>query len=190
MKKGTKIIIISIVSVVVILLLGTLGYFIYVKSAYISKDVVKEIVLNDTKLKESDVIFKDIDLDLDDGLHKYDVEFYYNRVEYSYEIDAKTGKIITGNFINSSDNNSENSNTTLNNNTNDNKNYITKEEARDVAINDAKLSLDNVTLIKVDFDYDNGIAVYEVEFINNNLEYDYEINAITKEIVSKKQERR
>ncbi len=196
MKKSTKIIIISIICVVVLLLLGALGYFIYIKSTYISKDVVKEIILNDTKLNEKDVTFKDIDLDLDDGLHVYDVEFYYNRVEYSYEIDAKTGKIITSDFINNSlNNNSENSNTTSNDNStntekNDSKNYITKEEARDIAINDAGFSLDSVTLIKAEFDYDNGIAIYEVEFVNGNLEYDYEINAITKEIVSKKQERR
>ncbi len=189
MKKSTKIIIISIVCVVAILLLGTLGYFIYIKSAYISKDVVKEIVLNDTKLNEKDVTFKDIDLDIDDGLHVYDVEFYYNRVEYSYEIDAKTGKIITSDFINNNLNSvPENSKIDSDNDTNTS--YITKEEARNIAISDAGFSLDNVSLIKVEFDYDNGLAIYEVEFINNNLEYDYEINAITKEIVSKKQERR
>ena len=192
MKKSTKIIIISIVCVVVLLLLGVLGYFIYLKSTYISKDVVKEIILNDTKLNEKDITFKDIDLDIDDGLHVYDVEFYYNKVEYSYEIDAKTGKIITSDFINTSLNNTpENGNNTPNANANEkNKNYITKEEARDVAISDAGFTLDTVTVIKAEFDYDNGLAVYEVEFINNNIEYEYEINAISKEIVSKKQERR
>ena len=191
MKKNTKIVIIVITSLVLLILFGLLGYLLYMKNTYLSKDVVKEIVLNDTKLNAKDVTFKDIELDNDDGLHKYEVDFYYNRQEYSYEIDAKTGKIIYSNYIldnvNSTDNLPKDDVTSNNNN---NQNYITKEEATNIALNDVNLALDNVTLQKAEFDYDNGIAIYEIEFINGNLEYDYEINAITKEIISKKQERR
>ena len=99
MKKSTKIVIIVITSLVLLILFGLLGYLLYMKNTYLSKDVVKEIVLNDTKLNAKDVTFKDIELDNDDGLHKYEVDFYYNRQEYSYEIDAKTGKIIYSNYI-------------------------------------------------------------------------------------------
>lgn len=98
MKKGTKIIIISFLCVVVLVLLGFLGYFIYIKKTYISKDVVKEMILNDTKLNKNDITFKKINLEKNDELDVYDVEFYYNKVEYKYEINAKTGEIIKSDF--------------------------------------------------------------------------------------------
>lgn len=34
-------------------------------------------------------------LDYDDGLQVYDVDFYVNDVEYSYEIDAQNGNIVS-----------------------------------------------------------------------------------------------
>lgn len=34
-------------------------------------------------------------MDYDDGIQKYDVEFYYNNMEYNYEIDANTGNIVS-----------------------------------------------------------------------------------------------
>ena len=35
------------------------------------------------------------ELEFDDGISKYEVEFYYNNREYSYEINAKTGAILS-----------------------------------------------------------------------------------------------
>ena len=34
-------------------------------------------------------------MDFDNGIQKYDVEFYYGNKEYDYEIDASTGKILS-----------------------------------------------------------------------------------------------
>ena len=34
-------------------------------------------------------------MDVDNGAQKYDIEFYYNNIEYSYEIDANTGDILS-----------------------------------------------------------------------------------------------
>ena len=33
--------------------------------------------------------------EIDDGVPQYDVEFYYNGIEYSYEIHAETGEILS-----------------------------------------------------------------------------------------------
>ena len=40
------------------------------------------------------VIFSRTELDYDNGIQKYEVEFYYNNREYSYEINANTGDIL------------------------------------------------------------------------------------------------
>ena len=64
-------------------------------TAGISGDKAKEIALKHAGLTSSQVSFKRTELDYDDGIQKYEVEFYYNNKEYSYEIDANTGNILS-----------------------------------------------------------------------------------------------
>ena len=64
-------------------------------TAGISGDKAKEIALKHAGLTSSQVSFKRTELDHDDGIQKYEVEFYYNNKEYSYEIDANTGNILS-----------------------------------------------------------------------------------------------
>ena len=59
----------------------------------VSLDRAKEISLQDAGLKESEVMFTNVKLTLDDGVQVYEVEFTYNGAEYEYEIDAATGVI-------------------------------------------------------------------------------------------------
>lgn len=53
------------------------------------------------------------------------------------------------------------------------KGEITIEEAKSIALKDAGVT--DVTFIKEKRDYDDGRAVYEIEFIYGNTEYEYEI---------------
>lgn len=62
--------------------------------------------------------------------------------------------------------------------------YISKEEARNIALSDAGLSADEVTRLKVEFDFDDGVPEYEVDFHYGIYEYDYEIHAETGKIRS------
>ena len=55
---------------------------------------------------------------------------------------------------------------------------ITKEEARDIALKHVGLSANDVTRLKVEFDYDDGRAEYDVDFHHGGYEYDYEIDAV------------
>ena len=57
--------------------------------------------------------------------------------------------------------------------------YITADRAKQIALADAGLSSSNVVFIRAQQDWDDGRAVYEVEFYSGNIEYDYEIDAIT-----------
>lgn len=64
------------------------------QTSLISLDEAKEIALSHASLKASDVIFTKSKLDKDDGVYVYEIEFKYNKMEYEYKIDAKTGKVI------------------------------------------------------------------------------------------------
>lgn len=57
--------------------------------------------------------------------------------------------------------------------------YITADRAKQIALADAGLSSSNVVFIRAQQDWDDGRAVYEVEFYSGTTEYDYEIDAIT-----------
>lgn len=61
--------------------------------------------------------------------------------------------------------------------------YITRDSARDIAINAAGVSLDNIRALEVELDADDGRLVYEVEFKSGANEYDYEIDARSGEII-------
>ena len=62
---------------------------------YIGAEKAKSIALNHSKKKASDVSFVKTELDQDDGRIVYDIEFYFGKKEYNYEIDATTGKSLT-----------------------------------------------------------------------------------------------
>lgn len=64
-------------------------------TANISVERAKEIALSHAGLASNQVTFQRIELDFDDGIQKYEIEFYYNYREYSYEIDANTGNILS-----------------------------------------------------------------------------------------------
>ena len=54
----------------------------------------KEIALNHANLTSAQVSFVKSELDFDDGIQKYDIEFYFNNKEFDYKIDANTGNIL------------------------------------------------------------------------------------------------
>jgi uncharacterized membrane protein YkoI len=61
--------------------------------------------------------------------------------------------------------------------------YITEEQAKEIAFTHAAVNKDNVSLLRVQFDYDDWRAVYEVDFYCEYNEYDYDIDAVTGDIV-------
>lgn len=75
---------------------NTTNYQINVNTtANISVERAKEIALSHAGLASNQVTFQRIELDFDNGIQKYEIEFYYNYREYSYEIDANTGNILS-----------------------------------------------------------------------------------------------
>ena len=65
-----------------------------------------------------------------------------------------------------------------------NSGYISKDTAKATALNHAGLTEADLKALRITLDYDDGRAVYDVEFLKDNAEYDYEIDATTGDILS------
>jgi uncharacterized membrane protein YkoI len=64
----------------------------------------------------------------------------------------------------------------------------TIEQAKEIALKHANLTSDQVMFGKCVMDYEYGTQSYEIEFYKDYLEYSYEINANTGEILSFEQD--
>ena len=73
--------------------------------------------------------------------------------------------------------------------TTNNKDIISLEKAKEIAINNAGIPNNNVSMLKEEYTTEDGVNKYDIEFFtNDNKEYDYEINANTGEIISFEQD--
>lgn len=61
-------------------------------SGLIGIEAAKEIVLGQLGIDPASASFRDHEYELDDGV--YELEFVYEGVEYDYEVDARTGKVL------------------------------------------------------------------------------------------------
>lgn len=65
-----------------------------------------------------------------------------------------------------------------------NSGYISEDAAKAAALEHAGLAEADLQAVRIKLDYDDGRAVYDVEFLKDTAEYDYEIDATTGEILS------
>ena len=63
------------------------------------------------------------------------------------------------------------------------KGYIGKDKATQIAYQDAKVS--QPTLKEIELDYEKGVMVYEIEFIKDEIEYEYDIDAQSGQILKR-----
>lgn len=61
---------------------------------------------------------------------------------------------------------------------------LTKDDAIAVALDHAGLTEAEVTRLEAEYDMDDGVAEYDVEFDHSGYEYDYEIDAQTGAVIS------
>lgn len=61
--------------------------------------------------------------------------------------------------------------------------YIGEAKARETAILHAELTENEISAYEISMGYEHGTMVYKIEFKSNGYEYEYEINAVTGEIV-------
>ncbi|MFV0519493.1 MAG: PepSY domain-containing protein [Lachnospirales bacterium] len=153
------------------------------ESTSIDETRAKEIALTHAGQNEADVTFIKSKIDNEDGRKVYDVEFYVGNVEYDYEIDSATGDVVSFD----SDIESYGANTTSNNEsttTSTDSTSIDETRAKEIALTHAGQNEADATFIKSKIDSEDGRKVYDVEFYVGNIEYDYEIDSATGDVVS------
>ena len=165
---------------------------------YIGSEKAQQIALENAGLSADSVTFIRTHLDYDDGRAEYEVEFYQGNVEYDYDIDAVSGTILSYDHDaeyydvehHAPDTGSGSGNTagSVSPNTGTasaaGTEYITAEAAKQVALKHAGVAESDTRRMETGFDYEHGMAVYEIEWKVGWTEYSYEINASTGEIVS------
>ena len=156
----------------------------------ITKEDAVSIALKHAGFTEDQVIHLRTQFGYDDGRPEYDVDFYCNGMEYDYEIHAETGKILhsecePADYIPEG---SGKADTTMaapaQAPTQPSENRLTGEEARDIALRHAGLTLNDVKGLRVEFDHDDSRPEYDVDFRSSGYEYDYEIHAETGDIIT------
>lgn len=60
---------------------------------------------------------------------------------------------------------------------------LTQADAEAIALEHAGLTADQVSFLHSEYEIDDGVSQYDVEFYHENLEYNYEIHALTGQIL-------
>lgn len=142
----------------------------------ISAEEARAAALADAALSESDVSFTETKLDTNGLVKVYDIEFYSSDTKYEYEINASDASVYeksaepllgqSGTEITASDDS-----------------LISADRAREIVLNHAGLSLSDVRFTKTELERDSKRTEYEIEFFYGATEYDYEIDAVSGDII-------
>lgn len=162
-------------------------------SNYIGESAAKSIAFKDAGVSESQSSSLKVELDRQNGIMVYEVEFIYSGYKYEYDIDALSGKIleIEKERIKESSSSQKTSPPASSppKESSPQTNYIGESSAKSIAFKDAGVSESQVSSLKVELDRKNGIMVYEVEFIYSGYEYEYDIDAVSGKILGWEKER-
>ena len=147
------------------------------KEQSISLEKAQEIALKDAGISSEDANIVKTELDRYENISKYEIEFYTGNKKFEYDIDSKNGNILS---FSSEEIGS-----------NEEKEVLTPEASvEDIGIEKAKeIVLNKVPgsdgmNIEIEKDYDDGRLVYEGELYFNSIEYEFEIDASTGEVIS------
>ena len=131
----------------------------------LTMEQAKSKALAQEGIDAADAVFTKAKLEWDDGRQIYDLEFCANDYEYEYEIDAKTGEILSFEITSGMPPSAAGS-------------VISRNKAQEIAL--AKVpgaAADHIKKLKLD--WDDGRQVYEVEIIYNGTEYELDIDAVS-----------
>ena len=142
-----------------------------------------QTALADAGVNEADASRIRVTMDRDDGMLVYEVRFDAAEVEYDYEIDAQSGRIISTDVERWDDDDRDDRNRTANANV-----AVSRDEAVKTAL--GKVSGATEKDVRIELDYDDGRYRYEGDIIYNGIEYDFEIDADSGRILEWEEDRR
>ncbi len=160
--------------VVLVLVFGLFVFAGCSSQNVISKDDAIAKAISHSGVSKEDVTFSKAELDRDDGMSVYEIEFYANGSEFDYEINAETGEIIK--FSSEPESGSKKQDSQDNTAPTEFENLgITMEQAIGIALEQVPgATRDNV---RAKEDFDDGKLQYDVTVIYNEVKYEFEIDA-------------
>ena len=94
MKRKISVLI-ALTAVLLAMILAACTPALSARAAALTADDAKAIAVAHAGLVGQQVSRLHANYEIDDGVPQYDVEFYHNGIEYSYEIHADTGTVLS-----------------------------------------------------------------------------------------------
>ena len=129
----------------------------------------KEAALKHAGLTSQEVTFIKEELDYDDGITEYEIEFVTSTTKYEYEINAADGAVL-GSSQEPVEQIPENL---------QGQGVVSVDEAKEALLNHAGFQPEQVAFTKVELELDDGVVEYEIEFYADGKEYSGKVNAST-----------
>ena len=149
--------------------------------AYIGADRAKEVAFERAGVSASKAANMTVELDYEDGVMVYQVEFKYGGYEYDCDVNATTGAVVK--YEKEADDDSQKqtnqSDTTSTQSNGSTSGGISKDKAKEIALSHAGVSASKISDYSIEVDTENGIKIYEIDFKAGGYEYEYDINAAT-----------
>lgn len=172
----------------------------------VTSSAVKEVTLDEAinlalehaKVAKEDAKFTKTQLDNDDKTANYEIEFNAGDKEYDYEVAVSDGRILKSEVeaLRSAPASPDNtqaspdaSNPTQPATDKENSGYISVDEAKQTALKAAGVTAEDAVFEKAEFDGNDLIPNFDVEFYANGYEYDYEINAKDGKVLASEKEK-
>ena len=138
--------------------------------------------------RENAVMFGAPSLDEENGKAHYDVEFGYNGFEYDYEVAVADGSVLKAEKeaerLKAPEKESAPAKPEPVSKENNN-GYISVEDAKQKALDDAGVKAEDAVFLKAYYDSDDIVPHYDVKFEANGYEYEYEVKASDGSVLEK-----
>lgn len=149
------------------------------ESGGITLEEAKAAALEQEGLTESGVTFIKAISDSHDARTIYEIKFVTADYEYEYKIDANSGTVLS----NSKEMRIKQTESTA-------AGRITLDEAKNIALSHAGIAASEASFTKTKLDYDDGREEYDIEFLSDDYEYEYEIDSQSGAVLSNSKEAR
>lgn len=143
-----------------------------------SEEAAKNAAFTHAGVSAADASVTKCKLDWEDGRQVYEIEFLAGGVEYDYEVDAASGAVLkAGQEWGAAVSGRQGSD------------LISDSAAKSAAFTHAGVSAADAGYIRCELDEDDGLWLYEIEFQVGTVEYEYEIDASTGQVLKAEQDR-
>lgn len=144
-------------------------------AGYIDEATAKAAAIAHAGLQEADIVFGKTDLRKGNGGNAhYKLKFFAGDTEYEYKIDAKTGAVLEA----------EKERIAGKPGTAVAENYVGEDAAIKAALSYAGCVQSEAAGLSVEFDFEKGLAEYEVEWHVGRMEYACDVDAVMGKILS------